>query len=210
VGGGDLTLTVDVDVDEVEQGAQFSPTVTITNNSAAPIRTDSWLTVSPGGAIVFLETRTIAAGATVVRVYTHTVPADFNPGNYVGRVYAGDFATLTPIAGDGYRLRVIRADPGDDDIAATAPSSAITSEAAVSPNPFRGQAAVRFTLAEAADVRLAVYDVLGREVAVLVDGHVEAGAHQAMFDGHGLAPGTYLYRLTTGSEVQTGRMTLAR
>jgi hypothetical protein len=86
---------------------------------------------------------------------------------------------------------------------------AATTSAIVSPNPFAGRTQIRYTVEAATTVRLSVYDVLGREVAVLVDGHVEAGAHQAMFDGHGLAPGTYVYRLTTGSEVQTGRMTLA-
>ncbi|HLT47758.1 MAG TPA: T9SS type A sorting domain-containing protein, partial [Rubricoccaceae bacterium] len=59
------------------------------------------------------------------------------------------------------------------------------------------------------DVRLAVYDVLGREVAVLVDARQEAGAHRATFDASGLAAGTYVYRLVVGSEVQTGRLTLA-
>ncbi|HLT47525.1 MAG TPA: T9SS type A sorting domain-containing protein, partial [Rubricoccaceae bacterium] len=56
-------------------------------------------------------------------------------------------------------------------------------------------------------VRLAVYDVLGREVAVLADGHRDAGTHRATLDASGLAAGTYVYRLTVGNEVQTGRMT---
>ena len=59
-------------------------------------------------------------------------------------------------------------------------------------------------------MRLAVYDVLGREVAVLVDGQLEAGAHVASFEAGSLASGVYVYRLVVGSEVQTGRITLAR
>jgi serine protease AprX len=80
----------------------------------------------------------------------------------------------------------------------------------VSPNPFEARANVSFTLAEASDVRLAVYDVLGREVAVLVDGQVEAGAHTAVFDASSLAAGTYVYRLVAGTQVETGRLTVAR
>jgi hypothetical protein len=85
----------------------------------------------------------------------------------------------------------------------TAPAGAVAS-----PNPFAGQAAIQYVLAEASDVRLAVYDVLGREVAVLVDGYVEAGAHHAVFDARGLASGTYVYRFAVGDAVETGRLTL--
>jgi hypothetical protein len=81
---------------------------------------------------------------------------------------------------------------------------------AVAPNPFAGRTQISYEVASAAPVRLSVYDALGREVAVLVDGPQEAGAHTATFDARGLAAGTYVYRLVVGSEVRTGRMTLAR
>src|SRR5690606_30772762 len=80
---------------------------------------------------------------------------------------------------------------------------------AVAPNPFARQTAISYEVAAASDVRLAVYDVLGREVAVLVDARQEAGAHRATFDASGLAAGTYVYRLVVGNDVQTGRLTLA-
>jgi choice-of-anchor B domain-containing protein len=90
--------------------------------------------------------------------------------------------------------------------AVTAPTTTVT----VAPNPFATAATIRFALEAPTEVRLAVYDVLGREVAVLVDGPLEAGAHVAVFDGRGLPSGTYVYRLTAGRDVQTGRMALAR
>jgi hypothetical protein len=90
-------------------------------------------------------------------------------------------------------------------------ASAVTGEAAVAvaPNPFAGRTTISFEVAEATDARLAVYDVLGREVAVLVDGAVEAGTHQATFDASSLAAGTYVYRLVTNGQVETGRLTVA-
>jgi subtilisin-like proprotein convertase family protein len=94
-----------------------------------------------------------------------------------------------------------------DLLAAATPAPA---EVAVSPNPLSRSATVSFTLAEAAQVRLAVYDVLGREVAVLVDGQVEAGSHTAVFEAGTLASGTYVYRLVADGQVQTGRLTVAR
>ncbi|HLT48365.1 MAG TPA: S8 family serine peptidase, partial [Rubricoccaceae bacterium] len=64
------------------------------------------------------------------------------------------------------------------------------------PNPFRGRAVVPFEVPEAAQVRVSVYDVLGREVAVLADGRFEAGRYEATLDGAGLAAGLYLVRAT--------------
>ena len=78
------------------------------------------------------------------------------------------------------------------------------------PNPFNPVTAIRFTVQSATQVRLAVYDLLGREVAVLVDGVVGAGGHAVSFDASGLASGIYLYRLTAGGDVLTRKMVLLR
>ncbi len=73
------------------------------------------------------------------------------------------------------------------------------------PNPFNPQTTIRFSVPEASVVMLAVYDVLGREVRVLVDGVREAGVHEVVFEAGDLPSGTYLYRLETpqGSFVKT-------
>ena len=78
------------------------------------------------------------------------------------------------------------------------------------PNPFNPSATVPFTLAEASVVTLAVYDVLGREVARLVDGMTEAGSHTATFDGARLPSGAYLVRLVVNGQAQTQRLTLVK
>ena len=65
------------------------------------------------------------------------------------------------------------------------------------PNPFNPSTTIRFGLPESAQVRLAVYDVLGRQVRVLLDGVREAGTHEVVFDASDLPSGTYLYRLET-------------
>ena len=78
------------------------------------------------------------------------------------------------------------------------------------PNPFNPSAEIAFDLPEATDVRLAVYDVTGREVARLADGPTGAGAHRVRFDATGLPSGVYLYRLEAGSFAATERMTLVK
>ena len=78
------------------------------------------------------------------------------------------------------------------------------------PNPFNPTTTVRYTLPTAGRVRLAVYDVLGREVALLQDDIRNAGTHQVRLEARGWASGMYLYRLTTPDGSATRRMVLAR
>jgi hypothetical protein len=67
------------------------------------------------------------------------------------------------------------------------------------PNPFNPTTNIRFQVPEAADVRLAVYDRLGREVGVILNGRMDAGSHETQFDATGLASGVYLYKLQARS-----------
>ncbi len=78
------------------------------------------------------------------------------------------------------------------------------------PNPSRSRVTVPLTLDAAAEVRVTVYDVLGREVAVLVDEALESGAHDAVLDASALPSGLYLVRLTVGNAVATQRITVLR
>ncbi len=78
------------------------------------------------------------------------------------------------------------------------------------PNPFNPTTVITYQLPVASHVQLAVYDVLGREVRVLVDGLMQAGTHQAAFIGSGLPSGTYVYRLRAGNWSQARMMILSK
>ena len=78
------------------------------------------------------------------------------------------------------------------------------------PNPFTYSTTIEYVLLASGHVHLSVYDVLGREVATLVDGVQHAGKHAAVFDGASLTSGTYLYRLEASGQVRTGPMTLMK
>ena len=65
------------------------------------------------------------------------------------------------------------------------------------PNPFNPSTTIEFKLDRTQDIRLAVYDLMGREVAVLVDGTQTAGTYRTQFDARNLASGTYFYTLQT-------------
>jgi hypothetical protein len=78
------------------------------------------------------------------------------------------------------------------------------------PNPFNPTTTIRYHLSAAGQTRVAVYDVLGREVAVLVDTALPAGSYQTVFDASGLSSGVYLLRMTVDSETYTQRMTMVK
>jgi hypothetical protein len=67
------------------------------------------------------------------------------------------------------------------------------------PNPFNPETVIPYTLAARADVKLSVYDLLGREVATLVSGPQSAGAHAVSWNGSQAASGLYFYRLEATS-----------
>ena len=74
------------------------------------------------------------------------------------------------------------------------------------PNPFTTTTTLHYELPRAEQVTLRVYDVLGREVAMLVDREQEAGFYNVEFDGSALSPGVYLYRLQVGVAETAGLM----
>jgi hypothetical protein len=78
------------------------------------------------------------------------------------------------------------------------------------PNPFNPSTTIRYELPRAAHVTLTVYDVLGRQLATLVNGTEEPGYKSVEFNGSNLASGLYFYRLTAGSFVQTKNLLLLR
>ncbi len=78
------------------------------------------------------------------------------------------------------------------------------------PNPFNPSTEILFDLPEDAMVSLVVYDVLGREVARLVQGELRAGTHRARFDAGNLPSGVYFYRIQAGDFQRTNRMTVLK
>jgi len=74
------------------------------------------------------------------------------------------------------------------------------------PNPFRQRATIEYRVPVPGHVRLTVYDVLGRELAVLVDERQSAGSYSAKLNASSWPSGVYLYRLEAGNQIATGRL----
>jgi hypothetical protein len=78
------------------------------------------------------------------------------------------------------------------------------------PNPFNPTTVISYELPQAADVRLEVFDIGGRQVATLVNDQVSAGLHTVNFDAGSLSSGVYLYRMKWGSSVLTRKLTILK
>jgi hypothetical protein len=78
------------------------------------------------------------------------------------------------------------------------------------PNPFNPVTNIQFDMPKTADVKLTVHDVLGRQVAVLVDSQMPAGRHEVLFDARDIASGTYIYRIQAGDYVKAMTLTLVK
>jgi hypothetical protein len=78
------------------------------------------------------------------------------------------------------------------------------------PNPFNPSTTIRFSLPQRSLVTLKVLDMLGREVATLVDGEMDAGEHSVVFNTSGLSSGVYFYRLKAGNFVEQKKMVFVK
>ncbi len=78
------------------------------------------------------------------------------------------------------------------------------------PNPFNPSTIISFNLAKSGKVRLAIYDILGRQAAVLIDRELREGAHSVMFNPAGLPSGIYFYRLQAGEYSKVKKMVLLK
>jgi hypothetical protein len=78
------------------------------------------------------------------------------------------------------------------------------------PNPFNPSTTISYTLQKPSEVKIGVYDLLGHEVALLVDGKKTAGTHTVQFDGTDLSSGIYFYKLQSEGKVISKKMTLIK
>ncbi len=77
------------------------------------------------------------------------------------------------------------------------------------PNPFNPSTNIRYALPQKSTVQLTIFNALGQQVAILVQGEQEPGFHEVRFDASGLSSGVYFYRLQAGTYVETRKLFVA-
>jgi len=78
------------------------------------------------------------------------------------------------------------------------------------PNPFNPNTNIKFGVPESGFVKLAVFNIVGEEVAVLINGNIEAGVHNVTFDARNLPSGAYFYKLQSEKSVEVKKMLLTK
>jgi len=78
------------------------------------------------------------------------------------------------------------------------------------PNPFNPSTNIQYSVSESGKIKLAVYNLIGEEVALLVNGIVEVGFYEVTFSATKLSGGIYFYRLQTNDYTQTKKMILLK
>ena len=142
----------------------------------------------------------------------------YNPDQRIGIVLAGnyrsDYQAILPIFDDIYEAINSCAAEGACNIVSNEESDfSIPQTFEVwqnYPNPFNPSTNISFSVPKASDISLKVYNLIGQEVASLVDGKVAAGTHTFTFNAENLSSGLYFYRITAGHQVISRKMSLIK
>jgi len=199
------------------------------NIGSDPLDFDAWIDIAyEGGPPTTVIQRIFAnyqPGFTVIRNgMFFPIPGSYAGGNYTFTGKAGSYPNTVwvqsgfPFVKSGtadnpnFQPFPIAGAPNPFCDEPNAELSTHDNETALSayPNPFNPSTTIHFSLERAENLNLTVYDIMGRQVQVLADGHFEAGEHTVNFDGTGLSSGVYIYKLSTPGFTKIAEMVLAK
>ncbi len=212
------------------EGGRYFYDFVVTNNGTSPATVDVWMDVDgPGTDLTFgpYTTRTVSPGGSLSHSYKKGVPGPAQGGTYTHTCHVGTFdvseasdsftwtkdppnavSDLGPQAWNNADDFATESGPAANTVANTPGSHLV--EAAY-PNPFNPEATFRFSATEQQNVRAELVDVLGRVVATLFDGNVEAGAFQTIrIDGSNLPSGSYVIRIVGETFADARSVTLLK
>jgi len=208
-------------------GGSFSYNIAVANLGSAPLTGDVWVDVtlpsgSTYGPVLGPVALVMPVGFNLNRDRTQAVPASAPAGTYNYNGHVGDYPN---VLWDTDSFTFVKLTTGDNSPVAewanwgedfesvsnaeTALPDRVTLEPNY-PNPFNPVTSISYGLPEGTFVSLKVYDLLGRAVAVLVDGYRSAGVHQTTWDAADLASGIYLYVLRAGSHTYANKCLLMK
>ena len=207
-------------------GGSFGFYVEIENPSPFTAEFDVWsmVTLPSGeeyGPLLNRQGINLGFGAAISRDLTQNIPGGAPEGYYTYSMYAGVYEFGTVFTEESFEFEKSGVDAvggvnnwnisGWDSPKAveTGLPSQFALHAAF-PNPFNPVTTLNYYLPEAGKVSLVVYDITGREVAKLVDGHLSSGEHSAVWDAADFASGIYFARLDNGKMQVTQKMLLIK
>ena len=220
-GGTTWSQGIRVDQDPLNNGAiQYFPAITVDDNGGINVVYYDDRNVGSNLVQVFVS-RSTDGGDTWVdfQVSDHSfAPAPISgapsgyQGDYIGICYMNN--KLWPFWMDNYSgvyqawTTSVNIITGTEPIAHNFPEKYSLSQNY--PNPFNPSTVIKYTLPNKGLVKLAVYDILGKEVSSLLNEVKPAGSYEAVFDGINLPSGVYFYTLKSGEFTETKKMMLVK
>ena len=206
-------------------GGSFNYTVEIVNGGVAQINFDGWISAGlPNGGVfevLVRENLILQGGASLLRAMTQNVPAGAPPGdytydgmvgNYPSLIYSESGFTFEKLAGEGYGSGFgdWTLTGWDEPSYASSDIPEIFSLNQNYPNPFNAETTIGFALPEDARVTIAIYNVMGQEVAMLVDETMPAGLHTVKWKADDVTSGVYFYKLQSEDFVSVKKCLLLK
>jgi len=187
------------DFGEVTLDSTVTWELTLTNEAEYPVIIQSVTTDSAVFSIEFDDVLTLEPDEEA------SIPVSFTPTE--SREYSGSLTVhnkfrdvVVELSGIGVPLSVIEESNLPLEFALYA----------VYPNPFNDAVQVQYSLPEVAEIKVAVYDLSGREVVTLINGVQTAGAHQTYWNSEGMASGSYVIHLESAGVVRTQKLALIK
>ncbi|GEM_PF-365649 len=208
-------------------GGSFTYTGVLGNNYTGNTTVDVWLKLtlpngSDYGPIERYNNVSLSGGDILyVDNINQSVPSYAPAGEYTYRAYVGDYSSSYIIDSATFKFTKTALGSGGSDewvlsgwgFEDNQENSGLPKSVMLLsnyPNPFNVYTEINYLSNRNADVRLEVFDLAGRRVADLVDGHQNAGYHSVRWDASNISSGVYFYRLSINGESMTKRMTLIK
>ena len=208
-------------------GGSFLYDITIENNDVMNVTFDGWtMAVLPNGSVygplILRSGLSLAPGGSIIREdMEQLVPGNAPAGAYYYLGYIGVYPDNIVDSDSIYFEKLPGYDADNHDYGwslfgwdgENAPVVSTAGEfmlCAPYPNPFNPTTAISYQLQAASFVKLAIYDIQGREVVKLVDDYRPAGTYEAVFNASNLSGGVYFARLTAGNYQQTQKLLLVK
>ena len=207
----------------------FDFNIEITNTTQSTQTVDIWTMITaPGGEIhgpiIEVYDYVIGAGVSIDRDRTQDLPRITHLGDYIYDAYIGSYPNqidhedhfgftvegwVDDAVGEGGWNNYGELFAGESvKVISNLPSEFVLHTPF--PNPFNPTTTIRYSLPEAGKVKLTIYDIQGREVQSLVNGHVSSGEHQAVWNAEGFSSGVYFAKVMSGNQQQTQKLLLMK
>ncbi|HTX99496.1 MAG TPA: T9SS type A sorting domain-containing protein [Bacteroidota bacterium] len=197
-----------------------------TDYTTLPIQIASFTAIATGASTVTLDWKTVSEinnyGFNIERSPAGATPVWSTLGFVKGNgttlaAHSYEYVDNTAHGSFIYRLKQIDLDNTVHYFEPVSVATGVTATAPLTfglqqnfPNPFNPSTMIRYQVPGSGLVRLAVYDIVGREVAVLVNDKEGPGSYEVKFDGANVPSGMYIYRLTAGNRVESHSMLLIK